>query len=68
MNVNDDRESSQEVSNKLTDVSWTATLKTECQQQQRDLKHLHTVETRFYCPHTFLYLDSQCGDEISELI
>ncbi len=31
------------------------------------LKHLHNVETRFYCPQTFLYLDFQCRDDVSEL-
>jgi len=31
------------------------------------LKHLHNVETRFYCPQTFLSLDSQCRDDVSEL-
>ena len=30
------------------------------------LKHLHNVETRFYCPQTFLYLDFQCRDGVSE--
>ena len=31
------------------------------------LKHLHNVETRFYCPQTFLSLDFQCRDDVSEL-
>ena len=31
------------------------------------LKHLHNVETRFYCPQTFLYLDFQCRDDVSEI-
>jgi len=31
------------------------------------LKHLHNVETRFYCPLTFLSLDFQCRDDVSEL-
>jgi len=31
------------------------------------LKHLHNVETCFYCPQTFLSLDFQCRDAISEL-
>jgi len=30
------------------------------------LKHLHNVETRFYCSQTFLSLDFQCKDDISE--
>ncbi len=25
------------------------------------LKHLHNVETRYYCPQAFLHLDCQCG-------
>ena len=32
-----------------------------------NLEHLHSVETHFYCPQTFLSLDSQCRDEVSEL-
>jgi len=31
------------------------------------LNHLHNVETSFYCPQTFLCLDFQYGDDISEL-
>ncbi len=31
------------------------------------LKHLHNVETRFYCPQMFLSLDFQCRDDVSEL-
>ncbi len=31
------------------------------------LKHLHNVEPRFYCPQTFLSLDFQCRDDVSEL-
>ncbi len=31
------------------------------------LKHLHNAETRFYCPQTFLSLDFQCRDDVSEL-
>ncbi len=31
------------------------------------LKHLHNVETRFFCPQTFLSLDYQCRDGVSEL-
>ncbi len=31
------------------------------------LKHLPNVETRFYCPQTFLYLDFQSRDDVSEL-
>ncbi len=31
-----------------------------------ELKHLHTVEVRFYCPQTILYLDCQCRDDVSE--
>ena len=31
------------------------------------LKHLHNVETRFDCPQTFVYLDFQCRDDVSEL-
>ncbi len=31
------------------------------------LKHLPNVETRFYCPQTFLSLDFQCRDDVSEL-
>ena len=30
------------------------------------LKHLHNVETRFYCPQTFLYLDFQYRDDVSK--
>ena len=30
------------------------------------LKHLHNVETRFYCPQALLYLDFQCRDDVSE--
>ncbi len=29
--------------------------------------HLHNVRTRSYCPHTFLSLDFQCRDDVSEL-
>jgi len=29
-------------------------------------KHLHNVEMRFYCPQTFLSLDFQCRDDVSE--
>ncbi len=32
-----------------------------------NIKHLHNVETRFYCPQTFLHLDFQCRDDVSEL-
>ncbi len=32
-----------------------------------NLKHLHNVETRFYCPQAFLSLDFQCRDDVSEL-
>ena len=32
-----------------------------------ELKPLHSVEMRFYCPQTFLYLDFQFGDDVSEL-
>ena len=31
------------------------------------LKHLPNVETRFYCPQTFLYLYFQCRDDVSEV-
>jgi len=31
------------------------------------LKHLHNVETHFHCPQTFLSLDFQCRDDVSEL-
>ena len=31
------------------------------------LKHLHNVGTRFHCPQTFLSLDSQFMDDVSEL-
>jgi len=31
------------------------------------LNHLHNVETRVYCPLTFLSLDFQCKDDVSEL-
>ena len=31
------------------------------------LKHLHNVETRFYCPQTSLSLDFQCRADISEI-
>ncbi len=34
---------------------------------ERLLKHPHIVEMRFYCPQTFLYLDFQCRDDVSEL-
>ncbi len=30
------------------------------------LKHLPSVETRFYCPQAFLSLDVQCRDDVSE--
>ena len=30
------------------------------------IKHLHNVETRSYCSQTFLDLDSQCKDAVSE--
>jgi len=33
---------------------------------QQELKHLHNVETHLYCPQTFLYLDFQCRDDVSE--
>ena len=28
--------------------------------------HLHNVSTRFHCPQTFLSLDFQCRDDVSE--
>ena len=31
------------------------------------LKHLHNVEMRSYCPQTFLSLDLQCRDDVSEV-
>ena len=31
------------------------------------LQHLHNVETLLYCPQTFLYLEFQCRDVVSEL-
>jgi len=31
------------------------------------LKHLHNVETHFYCPQAFLSLDFQFRDDVSEL-
>jgi len=34
---------------------------------QEQLKYHDNVETRFYCPQIFLYLDSQCRDDVSEL-
>ncbi len=34
---------------------------------QGTIKHLHTVETRFDCPQTFLSWDFQCRDDVSEL-
>ena len=30
------------------------------------LRHLHNVEARFWCPQTFLRLDSQCRDDVFE--
>lgn len=30
-------------------------------------KHLHNVETHFYCPQTLLSVDIQCRDDIFEL-
>jgi len=33
---------------------------------QQILKHLHNVETCFYCPQTFLSSDLQCRDDASE--
>ncbi len=30
-------------------------------------KHLHNVETRFYCLQAFLSLDFQCKDDVPEL-
>jgi hypothetical protein len=32
----------------------------------RNLKHLHSVETRFYCLQTFLSPDFQCRGDVSE--
>ncbi len=32
-----------------------------------NLKHLHNVEMRFYCPQAFLSLDFQCRHDVSEL-
>ena len=34
---------------------------------QKDLNHVHNVEKRFYCPQTFLSLNLQCRDDVSEL-
>ena len=31
------------------------------------VKHLHNVDTQLYCPPTFLSLDFQCSDDVSEL-
>ncbi len=33
----------------------------------QELKHVHNVETRFYCPQAFLSLDFQYRDDVSEL-
>jgi len=30
-------------------------------QQPEELKHLHNVETQFYCPQAFLSIDSNVG-------
>ena len=32
-----------------------------------ELKHLHNVETCFYCPQASLSLDFQCRDDVSDL-
>jgi len=34
---------------------------------KHELKHLQNVDTCLYCPQTFLSLDFQCRDDISEL-
>ncbi len=46
------------------DAATRDTLKVSCCAW---LKHLHNVETRFYCPQTFLRLGCQCRDDVSEL-
>ena len=33
----------------------------------QELKYLHNVETRFYCPQMFLSLDFHCRDDMFEL-
>jgi len=39
---------------------------THCLRTCTALNHLHNLATRFYCPQTFLYLDFQYRDDISE--
>ena len=38
-----------------------------CSQSTERLNHIYNVETRFYCPQTFLCLDFQCRDDVSEV-
>ena len=59
----------QVMQNQLTDrLAWTcAAWEFDCIHDWATPKHLHNVETRFYCPQTFLYLDFQCRDDVSEL-
>ena len=35
--------------------------------QGPQLRHLHNVDMRFHCPQTFLSVDLQCRDDVSEL-
>ena len=37
------------------------------EQHTATVKHLHNVETHFYCPQTFLSLEFRCKDDVSGL-
>jgi len=36
-------------------------------QAQAELKHIYNVEPHFFCPQTFLSLDFQSSNDVSEL-
>lgn len=38
-----------------------------CFQVRRILKHFRNVETRLYCPQTFLSVNFHCGDDVFEI-
>ena len=59
--------SSQEALHLLLKIILQTTKSTFCQVCIGYLKHLHNVETRLYCPHTFLNLDFQCRDGVSKV-
>ncbi len=58
---------SQEALHLLLKIILQKTQPTVCQVCIGDLTHLQNVETRCYSPQTFLNLNFQCRDDVSEL-